>query len=286
MKSALLSAIVLAAFAVTPDHTMAQIGSSAQYEAPELKRHFQNQAEAYKITADGRLLTLNEQPLMQWSNPVRSQEQGSLYVWMLADRPVVLASIFSYQYNEQVFCRHELQSVSDKRISAVLDGIEVWSPKTPGLKRIAITDVPTPSSSPARRLAHMRSIARQFSGTLRIPGKQPAQLVLKPQPVLRYLSPENGIVDGAIFSLAIATDPEIWLIVEAIENPSGEASWSYAAVRSHYHQLELQRNGTTVWSAPMVIALRDTRAAQQPFASEPYFTFHTRSPIPAPEMLR
>ncbi|QDV47789.1 hypothetical protein Enr13x_77010 [Stieleria neptunia] len=286
MKTALLPLLVVASLALTPDQAMAQIGSSARYEASELKRHFQNQAEAYEMTADGQPLTLVEQPLMQWSNPVRSQEQGSLYVWTLADRPVILASIFSYQYNEQVFCRHEMQSISDQPISAVLDGVEVWSPRTPGLKRNTITDIPPASSSSARRMARMRSIARQFSGTLRIPGKQPTQLVLKPQPVLRYQSPEKGIIDGAIFSLAIATDPEIWLVIEALKIPSGEAVWSYAAVRSHYHQLELKRNETIVWSAPMVIALQSTRAAQEPFASEPYFTFHTSSPIPAPEMLR
>ena len=36
-----------------------------------------------------------------------------------------------------------------------------------------------------------------------------------PQPLLRYAAPDSGVIDGAVFAFAEATDPEALLILEA-----------------------------------------------------------------------
>jgi hypothetical protein len=111
-------------------------------------------------------------------------------------------------------------------------------------------------------------------------------LTLIPQPLVRYEAPADGVIDGAVFSLAVVTDPEILLIVEARKGDSGSASWQYAAARAHYQDLELRHNRQVVWRAPSVIELENTRAGQLPFAEQPYFIFFPTKPLPAPEDLR
>ncbi len=132
----------------------------------------------------------------------------------------------------------------------------------------------------------MRSIARQFSGTLSIPESQPNQLDLIPQPLIRYEAPDENVIDGAIFSLAVATDPEIFLVIEARKAADGSLGWYYAASRSHYQALSLRRHGQLVWTAAPIAELASTKAGQLPWANDPYFIYTPSQPLPAPEDLR
>ncbi len=263
-----------------------QIGSTASYEPNELKKHFQTQASAYEMVVGGKQVPREKQPLMQWNNPIRKQEQGSLFVWTDGGRPAAIGSIFSYQYDGQIFCRHEMLSLADQRLVAQLNGNVVWAPNRSDLKWTAITDIPAPSNSARRRLTRMRAIARQFSGTITAPEGEVSKLTLKPQPVIRYQDAGKGILDGAIFSMAIATDPEIWLILEARKESGGATKWYFVPARSHYFELELQRNGRSVWKMPAEMDLQNTRAAQSPLHHEPFFVFHSPQAIPDPEELR
>lgn len=106
------------------------------YTPEELHRHFQNEAEAYVIekTGESKPLVFKPQSLMHWQNTERSQEQGSMYVWLDGDRPAVLASIFTYEHSNRVFCKHEIISLADYPSTARMANTQVWTPKTPGLK--------------------------------------------------------------------------------------------------------------------------------------------------------
>lgn len=265
---------------------MAQNGSGDSYTPEELQQHFQNVAEEYRIQVGRTPLRLRAEPLMHWQNSVRKQEQGAIFAWERNGRPQVLASIFTYQLDDRVFCRHEVISLSEDSLTADFDGQTVWSPNKPGLKWIPIEGVPNPTDSATRRLVKMRALARQFAGTLRIPDSQPNQLDLIPQPLVRYQSPSEKIVDGAIFSLAVVTDPEILLLIEARKSPDGSVRWFFAAARSHYQALSLQYQGKLVWQASSEETLANTMAGQLPWANEPYFIFTPSQPLPAPEELR
>jgi hypothetical protein len=142
----------------------------------------------------------------------------------------------------------------------------------------------TPAATANRRLIEMRAIAKQFSGQLKIPNVQPSQLIFLPQPLHRYQATEHGIIDGAIFSLAVGTDPEILLVIEA-KGTEGKTSYRYTPLRSHYHELELKRDGVVVWRAPMEIALESTSANDRPYCDQPFFVLTPFTPLPAPEEL-
>ncbi len=191
------------------------------YTAEQLQRHFQETAENYEISVGGQQLTLKKQPLMNWKNPVRTQSRGALYVWELKGRPQVLGSIFTFEYNDVVRCRHELISLADQPLTAKLDADVVWSPNRAGAEWTPCEGDLLPAQAAARRLFQMRSIARRFTGKLETPDGQTSTLTLIPQPLLRYQSADDGIMDGAVFSLAQGTDPEILLAIEARRTKQG-----------------------------------------------------------------
>lgn len=281
-----LLAVVATYLIMLPATLVAQHGSGETYTPEELQQHFQNVAEGYKIQAGRTALTLRKRPLMHWQNSVRQQEQGAIFAWEKRGRPQVLASIFTYQMNDRVFCRHELISFADTPMKAVFQSEAVWSPTLPGLQWKPVDRIAAPTESAPRRLRDMRAIARQFSGKLSIPGSQPNQLDLIPQPLIRYAAADDRVVDGAIFSFAVATDPEILLVIEARKAADGSLGWHYAVARSHYEALALRKHGQWVWSASRKDELASTKAGQLPWANQPYFIFTPSQPLPAPEDLR
>ncbi len=256
------------------------LGQEARYTPEELQIHFQNEAEAYVMQRGDVRLELRKSPLMNWQNPERNHELGATYVWQKDGVPRVLASIFTFEYNNVVRCRHEMISLADGAFDCTLHSETVWTPKRPGLSWKPIPDVAAPAASAARRLFQMRTIARQFSGSVLYAGKPPNHLQLIPQPLIRYQSPDQGIIDAAIFSLAVVTDPEILIVIQADRDKDGTSSFKFAPIRANYHALELNRNGVKVWEAPLVIELQQTRAAQRPWANDPFFVFTPTQPLP------
>jgi hypothetical protein len=73
-------------------------------------------------------------------------------------------------------------------------------------------------------------------------------LRLLPQPLLRYESKHHGVIDGALFALVEATDPEALLVLEARES-GGEAEWQYAFARMNSLWLGAKLDDTNVWQA-------------------------------------
>lgn len=254
------------------------------YTSEQLRGHFEKVANAYEMNLGGKELTLRKQPLMFWQNTVRNQEQGALYVWTDGERPQVLCSIFTFQNGGKVQCRHEAISISEQPFVSRLDGTKVWTPKKAGVKWLPFNGSASPAESEPRRMSQMRGIARSFIGTLSIPGSQSSTLSLIPQPLIRYQDPDSGVVDGAIFSLAVVTDPEILLLVEA-KKAKEKTVWQYAVARAHYHKLTLSLANQMVWSAPMELALENTNAGELPHVNDPYFIFFPPKPLPAPEDL-
>jgi hypothetical protein len=192
-----------------------QLSAQAVYTPEQLQNHFERVATAYAMEIEGKPVTFRSKPLMNWFNSERQQDRGALYVWEQQGKPVVLGSIFTFEYDSQVLCRHEMISLADGPLTATLDSIVVWNPLQSGMDWRPIEQPATAATSANRRLIEMRSIARQFSGELKIPNAQPSKLTLLPQPLHRYQAPEQGVIDGAIFSFAVGTDPEILLVIEA-----------------------------------------------------------------------
>ena len=253
-----------------------------QYTAEELHKHFRNESVAYEMKYQDKALRLREQPLMHWSNPERNQEQGSTFVWTKDGVPAALVSIFTFEYDNRVICRHEVISLVDGPMNSTLHGVVVWTPRKKGVDWKHLSGAPKPAASAARRLFQMRTLARQFSATLHQRGRTDKNLTLIPQPLYRYQSESNGVIEGAIFSLAVATDPELLILIEAIQSKNEMPKYRYGIIRSNYNQLIVKRQSSLVKEIPAVIELESTSANQSPWASDPFFVFFPPAPLPQP----
>ena len=256
--------------------------SPKDYTSEALQNQFLIEAESYDIeSTTKRKMELKKEPLLNWQNPERPATLGSLFVWFDGTRPAVFASVFTFQNNQLLFRKHELISLFPDELDAKLEGDTVWNPKPADLKGLNITIAIAPHATEAGRLTQMRSITREMLGK-HYPreGGAAQELRLMSQPLCRYRSEKDRILDGAIFALAVGTDPEILLMVEARQTDGG-TQWKVVPFRSHFDALELQYKGEIVWQAPLTLPLMSTGPMELPFARDPFFVFYPTKPLPS-----
>ncbi len=239
-------AVVLAVIVVIPKPTTGQPPSHEDdTQAKNVVRDFSQAAAAtYEISVnDDTVLHLQKEPVLGWSNPVRNSKYGYVFVWTDNGRPAVIASI---HLSTRVGWRNEFQSLTRKPIEAVQESRIVWSTKQPGIDWAPLDTDDAPADSRARRLTQMRNLARLFSA--KIGKKNSEELRLMTQPLYRYSSPDDQILDGALFAFVQGTDIEALLLIEATGQP--ESPWRYGFSRMTGWPVEARYRGKVVWTVP------------------------------------
>jgi hypothetical protein len=211
-------------------------------------------AESYSFavaSAPDRPLELKREPVFEWLNPDRADQQGVLFLWLRDGRPAALACIFSHP-DEKLPGRkvmHELHALDREKLVVKRDTPNKWEPKA-GLERRELPDAPHPAATPAARLLQMRKLATEFTGhSVDRDGKR-WELRLQPTPLYRYPAAKTGVVDGALFALisTAGTDPEVLLVIEAREE-GGKVKWEYACGRFSDWELRVSRKNAEVYSS-------------------------------------
>jgi hypothetical protein len=207
-------------------------------------------AESVTMRRGDKVLTFVPQPLHFYTNPVRMNDQhGAIFLWTESGRPAVIGSIWSAmnrQNPEVRFVTHEWHSLSvDKNVSATRDDVELWTSGEPGVSWSRLENGPAPAASRPQRLVQMRSLARRYAGEIDVEGE--SDLRLMDQPLFRYAEQMEGALDGAIFVLAMATDPELLIWLEARQS-EGHAAWHVAFARFGNKAMKVKEGDTTVWS--------------------------------------
>jgi len=262
-------------------------GGMSGYTPEKLQSFFRKEVASYemKVVKTDRKLTLRENPILNWHNPERLLEQGLLFVWMDGNRPAVLGSVFTYQYNNRPNLKHEVTSVAGTALNVTLGGEEVWRPEAAELVGTVVAENVKPAATTTGRLTQMRAIARDLTGKHLSPDLPPSELRLLPTPLIQYQDEEHGIVDGGLFALAVGTDPEIIVMIEA-RKVGDTSKWHVVGFRSHFDALEMSYKGTRVWNAPSVPGLAFSKPLQMPFAKKSYFTFAPSKRLPPAEALK
>jgi len=233
----------------------------------ERARRLQQMVEAaadYELSSrpeDGPPLKRIEQPVLRWSNPLRATGDGAVFLWTDKGRPAAALCIYTYGVDG---VDHEWQSLAEGKLRATYRQSTVWQPQAAGLEfRLIPGDVEAVASTPTRRLRQMHNLLRDFTATV---GRDQWRHELRAltQPIYRYDDNETEIIDGAIFSFAQATDPEVLLLLEARREKRQPASWRWAAARMSMAHLEVKHRGELVWSVDWTQG-RDAR--------QPYITF-------------
>jgi len=201
--------------------------------------------------ADGEAaLKFEPKSLLSWSNPLRETPAGAVYLWTLDGRPQLIAS--TYPYTEGI--EQELTSLSERPLVARRDG-EPLHRFTPGIAWKPVPDADPPVASRPLRLTQMRRIAERFRVTGGDAKKFEARLLTQPI----YRVPADARTDAALFAFVQGTDPEVVLLVEAV-NSTG---WRYALARMTVVAIAADLNDARVWELPSNWSLR--MAQDQPF---------------------
>jgi hypothetical protein len=205
-------------------------------------------AKSYDITlaADAaKKSALIEEPILRFDDQVTGVVDGTVFIWMLDDRPVATASIWIRKTGHEF---HEFQSLATEPLTATNQGQVKWTPTVAGVELKPVMGA-KPAATAVARLGQMRAMAREYTGTIFDSKKEQQQLRLLTQPVHRYGRPDGPVVDGALFAYCKGTNPEILLLVEAVRK-GNELEWQYSFARMTSRQCEVTREDKVVWSVP------------------------------------
>lgn len=248
---ATLGALLLAAAPARAEDEAAPAADKAKLDQERARRLEQMTAAAadyqlWRGRDDEQPLVRLERPVLRWSNPLRAAADGAVFLWAGetgAKRPAAAMCIYG---NGEDGEDHEWQSLSTEPLRVAYRGATVWRPQTAGLEFNAVPGAAEAAATPARRLAQMHVLLRDFSATA---GRETGQheLRLLTHPIYRYGDEQAEVVDGAVFAFAQATDPEILLLLEARRENAKSVAWQWAAARMSMVPLDLKYRGAAVW---------------------------------------
>jgi len=228
--------------------------------------------QAHHFALGDNTLTASSEPVLRWSNPTAGEVYGDVFVWTDRGRPAMVASIFRW-FQPDWGATLELCSLADGEIIGRRGEREFWHPTASGIEWKSIAEPPSVANTPAARLSQMKRLANEVTATLvdhrNVAEPVPRMLRLMPQPVFRYPAPEDksDYLDGSLFTFVEGTDPEVWLLVEALHT-NDESRWRYGLARMNMDEVRVSICGNEAWSAP---ALKHRERLNNP--GEPYGLF-------------
>jgi hypothetical protein len=196
-----------------------------------------------------------KKPLLRFSNPDRVHHHGSLWAWGPKGRPVAFYELFLSGEKTRYWI-HAFSSTTTsatERITAVRRGRQVWTPPAAGIALGPFADSPRPATKPADRLQQMKAMAERFSAhEFWYPRntRYELRLVAKPLPVYRYSDPESGLIDGAVFIFVHHNEPEVIVLIEAVQTDVDKLAWIFGLARMGSAKMHVMLDGREVWQVP------------------------------------
>src|SRR5262245_516653 len=221
-------------------------------------------------------LKLHDKSLFHWGNPARNGEDGAIFVWTLDGRPEVIGSVFTYRFKDTIRRKHEYHSLAAGPLTAEYRGERVWAPHAAGVAFQSVPDAPEPGATPRARLTQMKLLARDFSARMEDQNGQKSDLRLISQPLIRYEPKRKEILDGALFSFSLGTDPEVILLLEA-RSGKDHPLWQFAFARFHYISLTAAYKGKDVWHVEPLPDITGLELGSPKYQDSVYVTYHTKT---------
>jgi hypothetical protein len=208
---------------------------SAREAAEQIKAARSNAATiSIQDIESGSEIERVEDPVLQYTEPVRGSVYGTLWVWGQKGRPAAVLELIRHgDPNSEScldwFCFH---ATTDRPIQLTAKSGQTWTPQASELNFQSLPRAPVPAQTPVARMGQMKQFVRRFSAhEFYTSGR--VELRLLPAAVHRYEDPERGLIDGAIFVMAEGTHPEATLFLEAVQPANQEKPiWQFAIGRS------------------------------------------------------
>jgi hypothetical protein len=193
--------------------------------------------------------TLLEEPVLRYSDSTRKNPEASLWIKGASGRPCAIVAL--EYYDDGPMGRAwllEIASLSTGRIAAERGPSFTWTAKAPGAKFAPLEGAPQPADKATARLVQMKQLRGRFAAHENsvIGGR----FELRPlaSPLYRYAA-DDGLVDGAIFSFANGTNPEVLLVLEA-QRAAGVAAWHYALAQMAGAEVFVHLDDKEIWKRP------------------------------------
>jgi hypothetical protein len=220
-------------------------------ELAERLRFLQAKAAELELAREGdgeSRFPLMKVPVLRYTNVERTSAStdGATFLWVDGTRPVAAVSLSIRDPNDVVV--RECTSFVDEKLTCQLAGATVWTPPSGNLVAQSFPEAPSPAKSKTQRLVQIRNLARRFEATCYNRKDEPFALRLLPQPLHRYESDKARILDGAIFGFVVSNDPELLLVIEAVQPSGDEPAWRYTLARMSSWKETVKLDGKEVWS--------------------------------------
>ena len=205
----------------------------------------------YEVS-DGRRVPVKlvEEAVLRMTDPSRQRLDGTVWLWCASGRPLAILQLWA-QSDRPGYWWLSLTSLSTGLVSAEGDGGWRWTPERPGVKHEPLADAPAPADTAPARLRQMKELARRHTAhEFWDPNNQRTELRLLVQPIHRYAEPKGELLDGAVFAFCHDTDPEVILLIEAVQQGPDKRTWRFAAAPISSAELHLERDGRDVWQLP------------------------------------
>jgi hypothetical protein len=205
-----------------------------------------------------------------------------LVAFTTGGRPAVLAQLALYSEKNVM---QEFQTTARQQVEMSRGGRVLWHPAGE-LTFQKLESIPAPGASPAVRLAQLRSIAEgfqvfdDFGWSEKV--RQPLRLLR--QPIYRYQDADEQVMDGALFTFVLGTDPEANVFIEACQSENG-SYWRYAFRPMTIYQIQAYRNEELLWTSPETKRFGDPTCHHYscPYRSDPGdISLAGQMPAPAP----
>jgi hypothetical protein len=222
----------------------------------------------YAVVLDGKpqkVATFRSDASLRWSNPIGDVDDGLLAVYSTSptERPAMIASLCLHGPAMNGAETHEFADIHPGPVELVRGSKSVWLPATRYSKFERLPDAPAPSKTAALRMAQIKQMAARFEFVDLFretdSAAKPHVLRMMPRPTYRYGDAESEIIDAAIFTFVVATDPEACLLIE-IHRKDQELFWEYLVIPMTTYALEAKLDGKVVWTKPEAVDFSNSSA--------------------------
>jgi hypothetical protein len=180
--------------------------------------------------------------ILKYDDQVLRMAEASVWVWMDDGRPVAIQKTEVNNYWNPPGWLYCFCALSESRVEVKWPNV-----RRPYKSREPVEFKQFPNAKPGPKSAwkqQARGLSRQFKATMGA-GNGRRQLRLVPKPLLEYESESHGILAGAVFSLAIGTNPSMFLIIELRDTDKG-SQWFHGSARATSAPIQLKHSDVEV----------------------------------------
>lgn len=191
----------------------------------------------------------HEKPLLYYGDPTREHDRGSVWAWGDKGRPAVLMELFQDTSDRDLWV-FVLCNTSGGKVRASVNGREWWKENESAAELKDIPGAPEPAADAVGRQRQLKALAGKFTGhEFWDPNNSRFELRRLDRPLHSYR--DDSVLDGALYTLANGTNPELMLFIEARAGKEGaKPTWQFTTGRLAHAELHLLYDGKAVFEAP------------------------------------